>query len=62
MATATLTDARISALKPRNSARDIRDGKLKGFGIRVTPSGGSGSSFIVSTKAGASGRSSATPN
>ena len=39
MATATLTDARIRALKPRRAARDIRDGKLKGFGVRVTPSG-----------------------
>ena len=39
MASATLTDARIRALKPRKSARDIRDGKLKGFGVRVTPSG-----------------------
>ena len=39
MASATLTDARIRALKPRRSARDIRDGKLKGFGVRVMPSG-----------------------
>ena len=39
MATATLTDARIRALKSRKSARDIRDGKLKGFGVRVMPSG-----------------------
>ncbi|MDE0522097.1 MAG: tyrosine-type recombinase/integrase [Boseongicola sp.] len=39
MATATLTDARIRVLKPRKAARDIRDGKLKGFGVRVTPSG-----------------------
>ena len=39
MATATLTDARIRALKARRSARDIRDAKLKGFGVRVLPSG-----------------------
>ncbi|MYE14454.1 MAG: site-specific integrase [Boseongicola sp. SB0675_bin_26] len=39
MATATLTDARVRALKPRKAARDIRDGKLNGFGVRVTPSG-----------------------
>ena len=39
MATATLTDARIRALTPRRSARDIRDAKLKGFGVRVFPSG-----------------------
>ena len=36
MARKTLTDARIGALAPRNTAYDIRDGKLKGFGVRVT--------------------------
>ncbi len=35
----TLTDARVRALKPRKSPRDIRDGKLRGFGVRVLPSG-----------------------
>ncbi|MYH60055.1 MAG: site-specific integrase [Boseongicola sp. SB0675_bin_26] len=39
MASITLTDARIRALNPRRSARDVRDGKLKGFGVRVMPSG-----------------------
>ena len=39
MASITLTDARIKALTPRRSARDIRDAKLKGFGVRVLPSG-----------------------
>ena len=39
MATVTLTYARITALKPRRSAHDIRDAKLKGFGVRVLPSG-----------------------
>jgi len=39
MAAATLTDARVRAIKPRKTARDIRDGKLKGFGVRVMPSG-----------------------
>ena len=34
-----LTDARVSALRPRKTARDIRDGKLRGFGVRVLPSG-----------------------
>ena len=34
-----LTDARVRALKPRKSPYDIRDGKLKGFGVRVPPSG-----------------------
>ena len=34
-----LTDARVKALRPRKSAYDIRDGKLKGFGVRVLPSG-----------------------
>ena len=35
----TLTDARVSALKPGRTSRDIRDGKLKGFGVRVLSSG-----------------------
>ena len=39
MASITLTDARIRALTPRRTARDIRDAKLKGFGVRVLPSG-----------------------
>jgi len=34
-----LTEARIRALRPRKAAWDIRDGKLKGFGVRVLPSG-----------------------
>ena len=39
MARRVLTDARIAALNPRKSVRDIRDGKLRGFGVRVLPSG-----------------------
>ena len=35
----TLTEARVKALKPRQSAYDTRDGKLKGFGVRMLPSG-----------------------
>ena len=31
---------RIDALKPRKSAYDVRDDDLKGFGVRVLPSGG----------------------
>ena len=34
-----LTDARVKALRPRPSAHDIRDTKLRGFGVRVMPSG-----------------------
>ena len=34
-----LTDARVTALKPRKTTYDIRDAKLRGFGVRVTPSG-----------------------
>ena len=34
-----LTDARIGALKPRKTVREVRDGKLRGFGVRVSPSG-----------------------
>ncbi len=39
MATVRLTDARIRALKPLHTTRDIRDSDLKGFGIRIMPSG-----------------------
>ena len=39
MAKTTLTEARVKALKPRKSAREVRDGKLRGFGVRVSPSG-----------------------
>ena len=39
MAGKTLTDVRIGALVPRNTAYEIRDGKLRGFGVRVLPSG-----------------------
>ncbi len=35
----TLTAARIEALKPRRSPYDIRDARLKGFGVRVMPTG-----------------------
>ena len=34
-----LTDARVKALRPRRTAFDIRDGKLRAFGVRVLPSG-----------------------
>ena len=34
-----LTQSRVEALEPRKSPYDIRDAELKGFGIRVMPSG-----------------------
>ena len=34
-----LTNARIAALAPRKASYDIRDGKLRGFDVRVMPSG-----------------------
>ena len=34
-----LTDARVRALRPRKTIREVRDGKLSGFGVRVSPSG-----------------------
>ena len=40
MANLTFADTRIRALKPRKSTYDIRDKNLRGFGVRVTPSGG----------------------
>ena len=39
MAGKALTDARIEAFVPRRTSYDIRDGKLRDFGVRVTPSG-----------------------
>ncbi len=39
MPATTLTDARVRALNPRKTTREVRDGKLKGFGVRVSPSG-----------------------
>ena len=34
-----LTDARVTALKPRKTAYDLRDANLRAFGVRVLPSG-----------------------
>lgn len=39
MSARNLTQARIDALTPRRTVCNIRDGALKGFGIRVLPSG-----------------------
>ncbi len=39
MPTTTFTRSRIAALKPRENAYDIRDGKIRGFGVRILPSG-----------------------
>ena len=39
MATTRSTQARIAALRPRKANRDVRDAGLKGFGVRVYPTG-----------------------
>ncbi len=39
MATTRLTQARLDALRPRKIVRDIRDADLKGFGVRLYPTG-----------------------
>ncbi|MDE0175464.1 MAG: tyrosine-type recombinase/integrase [Defluviicoccus sp.] len=39
MVRTNLTDARIGALVPRKTPYEIRDARLRGFGVRVTPSG-----------------------
>ncbi len=39
MTRVALTEARVKALGPRRTAYDIRDRKLRGFGVRVLPSG-----------------------
>ena len=39
MATVRLNQDRVDALQPRKSTYDVRDRELKGFGVRVLPSG-----------------------
>ena len=39
MSRARLSENRIEALKPRKTPYDIRDSELKGFGVRILPSG-----------------------
>ena len=39
MPSGSLSEARIKRLKPRRCAYEVRDAKLKGFGVRVLPSG-----------------------
>ena len=39
MSRGRLSESRIEALKPCKAAYDIRDGELKGFGVRILPSG-----------------------
>ena len=39
MAMHHLNDRRVDALRTRKSAYDVRDRELKGFGVRVMPSG-----------------------
>ena len=39
MKTVRLNERRVHSLKPRKSTYDVRDRELKGFGIRVLPSG-----------------------
>ena len=39
MAKTRLTEARIKALRPRKTVRDIRDADLRGFGVRLYPTG-----------------------
>ena len=34
-----LTQRRVDALRPRRKVRDVRDAELKGYGVRVMPSG-----------------------
>ena len=35
----SITEARVKMLKPRRAVREVRDGRLRGFGVRVLPSG-----------------------
>ena len=40
MAKLRLTDSRIKTLNPATTTRDVRDATLRGFGVRILPSGG----------------------
>ena len=40
MAKLRLTDSRIKTLNPAKTTRDVRDAVLRGFGVRILPSGG----------------------
>ena len=39
MARIRLTQRRVDALAPRRAVNDVRDTQLKGYGVRVMPSG-----------------------
>ena len=39
MPTIRLTQRRVDALRPHRKGRDVRDADLKGYGVRVMPSG-----------------------
>ena len=52
-----LTQRRVDALRSRRKVRDVRDAELKGYGVRVMPSGAKRYFITASTGAGGSGRS-----
>ncbi len=39
MAAIRLTQRRVDALRPRKAVRNVRDAELKGYGLRIMPSG-----------------------
>lgn len=39
MAGTAITNARVGAFKPCKTAGEVRDGRPRGFGVRVLPSG-----------------------
>ena len=39
MAAIRLTQRRVDSLRPRKTVRNVRDAELKGYGVRITPSG-----------------------
>ncbi|MYE02062.1 MAG: DUF4102 domain-containing protein, partial [Alphaproteobacteria bacterium] len=39
MAAIRLTQRRVNTLRPRKTVRNIRDADLKGYGVRIMPSG-----------------------
>ncbi len=59
MAAIRLTQRRVDTLRPRKAVRNVRDAELKGYGVRITPSGKKRYYIHSQHRAIGSGRSSA---
>ena len=61
MPTSRLTQRRVDTLEPRRKTCDIRDAEVKGFGVRILPSGRKRYSSTAKSAAIGSGMPSAMP-